>query len=277
MISGFVRLGIAAIVSVSGVSGAPRVALAGPTVAECLEANEAAIDAGNRSALREERAQLVICAAPSCPLEVREECTRRIDDVNRVLPTLVVRAVDTAGNELVAVQVTMDGELLARRLSGVALPVDPGEHTFVFETRGRASVTKKMVLREAEKERLETVVFDAPRPPEPQDASAFGSQRTLAVVAGGVGIAGMIAGSVFGLTAVSRRDEARELCPDDCADDAGVEAWRDAKRAGDASTAAFLVGGAALATGLVLWVTAPDESAGRLRVGLGHVGWERSF
>jgi hypothetical protein len=272
------RSSIVVAVSATWILALPRLARADPTVSECLDANEAAIAASNRSALRAERAQLVICAAPTCPAEVREECTRLIDEVNRLLPTLVVRAVDTAGTEILAVKVIMDGEVLAERLTGVALPVDPGEHKFVFETQGRASVTKSLVLREAEKERLETVVFEAPRRTQTSESSGLGTQRVLALVAGGIGVVGLGVGSAFGLSAMSQRDEARELCPEEeCADDTGFEAWGDARRAGNVSTAAFLVGGAALATGAVLWFTAPTGSSGSLRVGLGHVGWEGTF
>jgi serine/threonine-protein kinase len=102
-------------------------------------------------------------------------------------------------------------------------------------------------------------------------AGGLGTQQVVALVAGGVGVVGVGVGSWFGLRAMSRRDHARDICPADCDDDAGRDAWRDAVSAGNLSTAGFVVGGTALAAAAVLWLTAP---VGNLRVGLGHLGWE---
>ena len=130
-----------------------------PTVAECLAASDASLQAGNEHKLRAERADLLVCAASSCPVDIRKECARRVEEVNGKLPTVIFEARDTAGNDRSAVRVTLDGELLTERLEGTAVSIDPGEHTFLFEAAGETAVTKKLVVRQGQKDRREAVVF----------------------------------------------------------------------------------------------------------------------
>ena len=133
-----------------------------PTVKECLSASEASLKLGNDYKLRAERAQLLICASASCPNDIRKECLRRVDEVNLAIPSIVFEAKDAQGNDLSAVKVTMDGELLAERLRGIALPVDPGEHTFRFEVAGKPAIEKQLLIREAQKDRHETISVTGP-------------------------------------------------------------------------------------------------------------------
>ena len=132
---------------------------ADPTTADCLAASEASFKSGNDHKLRAERAQLLICASPNCPADIRKECARRVDEVNAAIPTIIFEAKGASGADLSAVKVTMDGEVLAERLEGSALSIDPGEHTFVFETAGQPSLTKQFVIGEAQKERREAISF----------------------------------------------------------------------------------------------------------------------
>ena len=111
---------------------------ADPTTADCLAATESSLALRNEHKLREARAQLLICSAASCPADMRDECTRRVGEVNAAIPTIVFAVKDAAGNDLVAVRVTMDGQPIAERLEGTALSIDPGAHTFTFETTGQA-------------------------------------------------------------------------------------------------------------------------------------------
>jgi hypothetical protein len=141
---------------------APRFAQAAdPTTADCLSATESSLALRNQHKLREARAALLICSAPSCPGDVRAECIRRVSEVNAAIPTIVFEAKDGAGNDLSAVRVTIDGQPLVERLEGTALSIDPGVHAFTFETTGQTPLSKQLVIREGEKERRERVVFGA--------------------------------------------------------------------------------------------------------------------
>jgi hypothetical protein len=255
---------------------------ADPTVAECLTANDKSIALRNDHKLLAARKELLVCAASTCPGEVRKECLHRIDLVNTSLPTVVIEAKDGAGNDLSAVKVTMDGDVLADKLDGSALSLDPGAHTFTFEVAGQPSMTKQLVIREGQKDRREVLQFGAPPAQGPVAAatplaktsanpaietsvdqvssSAGGTQRMMALVAGGVGVIGVGVGTIFGLQSMSKHSDASTKCPGACSDQAGVELWNDARSAGTLSTIGFAVGGVGLATGAILWFTAKTPS-----------------
>ncbi len=140
---------------------APASRAADPTMADCLGASETSIRLRSAHHLREARQQLLVCAALTCPAEVRSECERRVVAVNAAIPTLVFDAKDASGNDLLAVSVAMDGKPLAERLEGTAISLDPGAHSFHFESPGHAPVDKSFVLREGEKDRRERITFGA--------------------------------------------------------------------------------------------------------------------
>jgi hypothetical protein len=258
----------AALVSLAAFAAPARAA--DPTTADCLAASDASLKSGNEHKLRAERAQLLVCAAPSCPADIRKECTARVDEVNAQIPTIIFEAKDGAGNDLSAVRVTMDGEVLAERLEGTALSIDPGRHAFTFETAGQRPVTKEYVMLQAQKDRRETVTFGSPPPAlaaAPAAHGGLGTQRIAAIAATGAGVVGLGIGTVFGVMAMSKKSDAQSACPDRCADQAGVALWSDAKSAGNVSTIAFVIGGLGVAAGAALWLTAGSDAAPQVGVG----------
>jgi hypothetical protein len=150
------------------------------------------------------------------------------------------------------VQLDAGSHLLRARAPGYAyaewrLDVQPGETTSTTLTLERLPEPPPPPL-----------VSDLP--PEPYDAT----QRTAAWIVGGVGVAGAIVGSVFGVISIVKHNESDEYCQEDntCDDVRGVEAMDAARAAGDISTVAFVVGGVALAAATVLLITAPEERDG---------------
>jgi hypothetical protein len=234
---------------------------ADPTTADCVGATEAALTSDGQRKLRTERSQLLVCASMTCPTDVRKECLQRIDEVNTQIPTIVFAAKDASGADLGAVRVTMDGELLAERLEGIPISVDPGEHTFGFQAAGQAPVTKTLVIQQAQKDRRELITFGNRAlllaSPDSASSKASHTQKTLALVAGGVGVLGLGIGTAIGVMALSKRSDASNLCPNACATQAGVNLWNDASTLGNVSTVGLIVGGVALAGGAVLWFTVP--------------------
>jgi hypothetical protein len=254
---------------------------------QCIDANVRSQDLRRDGKLSAARDALHTCAVPACPAIVRDDCTKRLDELEKAQPTVIFEVRDESGNDLVAVNVTVDGQPFAARLGGAPLPVDPGEHTFAFEVPGQPRFEKKLVLREGEQGRRERVTI-GPAPeqagpavstessstasssaPGARSTSGPGVQRVLAITAGIVGVAGLGVGSAFGLVALSKRDAARNVCPDPlCHDGSGSSKWSDAKSAANISTVAFAVGGAGAVAGAVLWLTAPPVGQGT-RVGFG--------
>ena len=85
----------------------------------------------------------------------------------------------------------------------------------------------------------------------------------------GVGVAALGVGTLFGLQARARSDEAEAICADnplDCPEgevDRHAEIVDDAKRARSLSVAGFVVGGASLIAGAALWFSAGDARQAR--------------
>jgi len=280
-----VRVGMAAAVVLA--QGPARAADATTTATDCIAARNASLDLTKRQDLRAARAQLVICSADSCPDDIRQDCVKRAADVTAQMPTLVVRAKDAAGADLTAVKVTMDGEVLAERLDGTGLPVDSGEHTFTFEAAGQQLVTRTWLIQHTQKERREEIAFAAPAGPAsvpppagaqqaPPDGAQGGSDahKTAALVGAGVAAAGIVTGTIYGVLAISRKNDAEGVCPGSsvCATPEGVSKWNSAQSAANVSTLMFVVAGLGALEAAIFWFTPSGNATARgtsTQVGIG--------
>jgi hypothetical protein len=239
---------------------------AGPKVAECLAATETSLTLSAQHKLRAARAQLLVCSAASCPVDVRAECAHRIDELNAAVPTVVFAVKTAAGRELSAVKVMMDGEVVADHLDGSALALEPGTHEFTFETAGEPLWKATLLLHEGEKNRHEPIVIGgtAPTAPPPSDGSntRHHTQRLAAFVVGGAGVAGVVVGSIFGTMTFAEWSAVNSLCSQhsDCPN-AAVTDHNTTVTYGVVSTAGFIAGGVLLAAGLTLYFTAPKDNA----------------
>jgi hypothetical protein len=240
---------------------------AAPSAAECAASAERSLTLRTAHKLRDARAELLVCAAPSCPAEIREECDRRITDVNAAMPTIVFEALE-GDHDVTAVSVTMDGAKLASTLDGTSIAIEPGEHTFRFELAGRAPVDKKLVIREGEKERRERIAFVAPTmttnttPPPPVtppiEEAPPRTQRTVGIVLGATGLVSLVAGMSLGIFATVKWNAAKTDCGAGCAPDAPAQREKsDAQGAATGANITLIAGGVLFAAGLVTWLTAP--------------------
>jgi hypothetical protein len=202
---------IAAALGIAGVVFAPGARAEGPTKDECINANDAAQTARQDGKLREAKKQLRVCVAKSCPGPVRDDCTERMTDVEKAIPTVVFAATDAQGNDLSDVRVTVDGEALAERLDGAPVAVDPGAHVFRFETAGGGVVTKKVVVRETEKARRVSIAFSAKsaanEPPgtgREQDSGNSSPRWPIYAAFAGAGV-GLAVGVVFTVLTIGQR------------------------------------------------------------------------
>ena len=106
-----------------------------------------------------------------------------------------------------------DGARRAARSS-----IDPGEHAFRFGDRRSASLEQAAGAREGEKDRRERHARaggDAPVPgpsTAPSGPSSWTTQRTLAVIGGGLGVVGLGVGAVFGGLALSDQSQEKSNC-----------------------------------------------------------------
>ncbi len=228
----------------------------------CINASESSLSLRKAGKLIEARKALATCAAPACPDPVKSSCQQRLQDVERAVPSIVFQVKDGAGNDVPSVKISVDGQLRDERV-GAALSLDPGSHTFTFDAPGLPQVTKTLVIMEGVKDRPETVILGAPAPaPAAPSATTSdqtpaggggSSQKTIGLVVGGVGIAGLAVGSVFGLMASSKWSQAQK--------DNLESEKNSADSLATISTVAFIAGGVLVAGGAILWLTAPSGSS----------------
>jgi hypothetical protein len=249
------------------------------TKAQCVAADTQAQELRREEKFGAARAQLKVCVDPACPSLVRDDCSQRLDELDKIQPTIVFDAKDSQGHDLTAVKVTLDGQPLADSLSGAAIPVEPGEHTFTFEAAGEKPLTKQLVLHEGDKARHEPVLFGPPKaavvvaPPPPSSGSRGAGQRTAGLVLGGLGVVGLGLGGVFGGLAAARWSTAQGDCPNSksCtpSDNTAANGERsNAVTLAAVSTAGFIAGGVLTASGIIVFLTAPRGGESRPAQGM---------
>jgi hypothetical protein len=188
-------------------------------------------------------------------------------------------------------QIVRDGTRVDPAAWGEPIPIDPGSHTIEASAPGfkgwASSVstqdgaqanltipaleplpaaetplppppTTRQALPEAHTDFVTTVVPSSPPP------SAGSGQRTMGVVLGAAGLVGLGLAGVFSVVAKSKYNSSLPSCqtgnPGLC-NSTGVSERSDARGFGDAASVAVVVGAAALAGGLVVWITAPHGEA----------------
>ncbi len=202
---------------------------------------------------------------------------KRASALEAALPKLAINV--AAGNEAPGFALRRDGEALSKAIWGASVPIDPGEHTIEATAAGKKSWSTKVTLKPGaapvdvqvpvlandplqassdEKPKSE-VTTPSPGKGAPP-ASSWGVQRTIGVALGGVGLVGVGLGTYFGLKAGSLNKDANAGCrpedPTKCTV-AGAALGADAKQAALGSTLSFALGGAAVAGGVIVFLTAP--------------------
>jgi hypothetical protein len=179
----------------------------------CATAAESAQALRSEHRLQEARQELLVCAQARCPKLVQTDCVQWLSEIERVMPSVVIKASGPLNQELIAVEVWIDGVKVADRLDGLARPVNPGIRQFRFEAQGMLPVAQQVVVREGEDRRLLAVQFTA-RPPEPGPVAPPPGHATPVVpfVLAGVGLAALGSFAYFGLTGVDERSDLASGC-----------------------------------------------------------------
>jgi serine/threonine-protein kinase len=217
--------------------------------------------------------QAEIAARGKKDTDREEEAVRRWNAVKPRLASVTIRVAPSSRVD--GLQVRWAGEAAGEGLWGTAVPVDPGEYTVEAEAPGRKSWTGKVIVGSNPGTTTVDVPVLLPAPDAPTDALAPVSttQRTVGIVVSGVGVVGVVLGAVFGVKTLGKTSDAKPHCsagePAQC-DPTGLQLESSAKSTGAVSTVAFLVGGAALVGGVVLFATAPKSAdkntTGALRI-----------
>jgi hypothetical protein len=212
---------------------------------------------------REARARLLECVNAQCGGDVRRRCAATLQKLDAVTPSIVVRAEDELGNDVTDVAVALGDEPLVSSLDGMAIPVDPGEHRFVFRRPGYDPVTQTLTIQRGEKFRSIDVQFGAPPPDAAlpavasDGATSSSSARWVATASLiGVGVVGLAGFTWLGLKARSQEKDL-EVCKPECSE-GSVDGVRQRYVMANVSGA---VGVVALGAATYLLLTAPASDA----------------
>jgi hypothetical protein len=207
---------------------------------------------------------------------------RHADTLLPTLPRLTV----TVESPVEGMTVNLDGVSVGRAEWGVAVPVDPGDHTLdASAPKFRPWSSKVTIVAQPTTTMLSVPALEAapveaaPPPPaapapapapvqparaETEEGAPGRLQRTGGLVLGAVGVVGLAVGIGFTAAAKSTYNnslaDCRSNAPDECTQ-AGVTQRNSAVNDGNVATIALSVGAAAIAGGLVLWLTAPSLPA----------------
>jgi hypothetical protein len=185
-----------------------------------------------------------------------------------------------------------DGTALGRPLWDVPTPVDPGPHTIEASAPGRKTWTSTVDIKEPGQTRTVAIpalppeaapatsarpaasasspppASAAPPPPPPPSTTASVSSdsllagRTPALIAGGIGAVGLIAGTVFAVRASSKWNSAKDGCPDNrCTNRDSYDEARSARTSGTVATVLLGVGLVGVGAGAVLWFTSSPSGS----------------
>ncbi len=205
---------------------APSVAAAADKAA-CVAASDSAQGLRSAMKLREARKQLLVCVQDDCPAVVKKDCGDWLAEVDKAIPTVVFHVTDATGGDVSAVKVLVDGAVLVDTIDGSAVAIDPGAHTIRYEGPGGEVFETKVVIREAEKNRVLAVSFgkakggDVTPPPPPASAGDHPTPHTSGVpsstiILGGFGVLGIAGFAYFGLTGINDRNRLRDRCAPYC-------------------------------------------------------------
>ena len=206
---------------------------------------------------------------------------KRAEKLEPRLPRLEISVSDA--HRVDGLEIRRDGVLMGAAQWGTPLPVDPGEHEIVARAPGRHTLTQTLRLEEGKTASFELPLLaprkesvsqelvpqsseSEPEPPGKSSEPAVPSAEPKAESSGpsalvwalaGVGAVGLGVGTVFALEASSTNQDSKEKCRADApnlCDPDGVALRNDALDQGNIATVGFVVGGAALAGAVTLFL-----------------------
>jgi hypothetical protein len=172
------------------------------------------------------------------------------------LSKLVIRL--ESAHRVDGLEILRDRSALAPAELATPIPIDPGDHTVEARAPGRRAWSVKVSVS-ADAPVVEVSVPILPELPDLPGVSR--RRRTIAYAVGGGGVAVVAGALVFGVLAQSKWNESRSHCDAGLCDQTGVDLARSARDLGNLSTVSFAVGAAAVAVGIVVYMTAPSAHA----------------
>jgi hypothetical protein len=216
----------------------------------------------------------LIAAAQAASRPDREEFARKhVVQLEPILSRMTI-TVSPAARDIPNLLVQRDGVPVGAPSRGLSFPVDPGDHVVEASAPGYKTWSLHVAVgTNADTQSVAIPALElaeaalAPAAPEPAAAAPVaapggGSQRTIAFVVGGVGIAALGVGAYFGIEAISNTQQVKSSCPAvQCSNASTVALDGTAKTDAVVADIAMGTGVAALAAGAVLYFTDHPRAA----------------
>jgi hypothetical protein len=189
-----------------------------------------------------------------------------IDTLDSDVPRLTIKL--PAKIDPTAAAVQLDGKAFAIDQLGQEQRVDPGPHVIDY-TSGSTAKKKSINLERGASTELE-LTFDAGatqigQKPPPPPSTPTNTRKIIGIASGATGVVALGVASVLTLTARSKYNTALDdhcMGETNLCDDQGLKDTRSARKRANTATIISIVGGVAVAAGVVLYVTAPKTKSG---------------
>jgi len=195
----------------------------------------------------EAREAMKRCAVPSCPLAIRSDCSAWLDQLARLLPTLLI-VIERDEQVKGQVRVELDGKPLALSDPPAPIEVLPGPHRLHFSLSGQPPIEEQLALDKGEKNRVVRVRFAAPAgapaqvPPARAPTSSRPVPASTYVLASGALLALGTATALL-VSALTSLDDARQRCAPVCSSDTRASIDRRLLAADVTAAAGIVLGG----------------------------------
>lgn len=192
--------------------------------------------------------------------------------------------VTRAGADVAEASVLVDGKEVAKQIDGKPIAINPGPHTILVRV-GAEERTQKVVVSAGQKAR--SVEFEltpaAPSPPPPvtpgptplpipeSETASGGSTSPLVWIGYGVGLAGLVAGSVTGGISLAQASDIEDQCTEGRCPASTQDDIDRGTLLAHVSTASFAVGAVGLALGTVGLFLGGDDDEVVVQAGLGYL------
>lgn len=220
--------------------------------------------------------QRVVTETHAAGQSQREEVARKL--MVALEPRLAHVTVRVPDPPPAGLQVRLDGAPLDSDRWAAPVPVDPGDHLVEASAPSMQGFTSRFAVTRDAQDLDVNVPAPPPRtstapaylgpipPPAPVAESpphddAFGTtQAWIAAAAGGAGLVAAGIGSFFGIRAITLDAQSSPYCNGGSCTQPGYSDLTQAQSSASASTISFSIGGALLASAVVLWLTRPHPS-----------------
>ncbi|HLV22932.1 MAG TPA: hypothetical protein VKZ49_18715 [Polyangiaceae bacterium] len=158
-------------------------------VERCVDEHERARLLRLQEQWSEARELMTRCAEERCPVAIRVDCRAWLDELTRILPTLLI-LLEQEGGPTAPVRFELDGETVELPESPRPIEVSPGRHHLRFVMPGFSPIEREVELLPGEKNRVVRVSFERRVEPPPADVPASPPKRSAPPPASPPAVAG---------------------------------------------------------------------------------------